>query len=175
MSKTDLDLENDVACPDPLRPRPTQDTRGFFMLPQAPMDSGYYTYGELYHKPDRGAFQYAHPIMMTAILRVGLEWQAVDRRRFGVGNISLPGGRKPNDHDSHMSGLEVDIRPLRKDGREEPVTYMDREYDHAATTRLIELFRTFTPVAFILFNDPDIPFVHHFPRHDDHFHVKMGG
>ena len=36
---------------DPLRPRPTQDSRGFFMLPQAPMDSGYYVYGELYKKP----------------------------------------------------------------------------------------------------------------------------
>lgn len=29
---------------DPLRPRPTQDKRGFFMLPQTPMDSGYYVY-----------------------------------------------------------------------------------------------------------------------------------
>jgi len=27
---------------DPLRPRPTQDKRGFFMLPQTPTDSGYY-------------------------------------------------------------------------------------------------------------------------------------
>jgi hypothetical protein len=60
MSKTELSLEDDTTCPDPLRPRPTQDTRGFFMLPQAPAESGYYTYGELYHKPDRGAFQYAH-------------------------------------------------------------------------------------------------------------------
>jgi hypothetical protein len=52
---------------------------------------------------------------------------------------------------------------------------MDHEYDHAATARLIELFRTFAPVAVILFNDPDIPFVQHFPRHNDHFHVKMRG
>jgi hypothetical protein len=139
------------------------------------MDSGYYTYGLLYNKPDKGAFQYAHPVMMTAILRVALEWQAIDRRRFGVGNISLPGGTKPPDHDSHMSGLEVDIRPLRKDGREEQVTYTDAAYDHAGTAKLIELFRTLTPVAFILFNDPDIPFVRHFPRHHDHFHVKMRG
>jgi hypothetical protein len=86
-------VEDDNKCPDPLRPRPTQDARGYFMLPQAPMEAGYYTYGLLYDKPDKGAYQYAHPIMMTGILRVGLEWQAIDKRRFGVGNISLPGGQ----------------------------------------------------------------------------------
>jgi penicillin-insensitive murein endopeptidase len=102
---------------DPLRPRPTQDTRGYFMLPQSPMESGYYTYGLLYDKPDKGAYQYAHPIMMTAILRVGLEWQAIDRRRFGVGNISLPDARKIKDHRSHVDGLQVDVRALRKDVR----------------------------------------------------------
>lgn len=167
--------EDDTTCPDPLRPRPTQDSRGFFMLPQAPMDSGYYVYGLLYKKPAKGAYQYAHPITMTAILRVALEWQAIDKRRFGVGDISLPGGPKPPNHDSHMSGLEVDIRPLRKDGLEMPVTWRDREYDKAGTEKLINLFRTFAPVAKVLFNGPDIAFVIHWPGHDDHFHVKMRG
>lgn len=77
---------------DPLRPRPTQDSRDFFMLPQAPMDSGYYVYGELHKKPAKGAYQYAHPFMMTAILRVALEWQAIDKRRIGIGDISMAGG-----------------------------------------------------------------------------------
>jgi hypothetical protein len=45
------------------------------MLPQTPMESGYYTYGRLNGAPDKGAYQYPHPIMMQAILRVGLEWQ----------------------------------------------------------------------------------------------------
>jgi len=51
--------------------RPTEDSRSYFMLPQSPAESGYYTYGKLDGKPDRGAYQYAHPLMMTAILRVG--------------------------------------------------------------------------------------------------------
>jgi hypothetical protein len=165
-------LEDDK-CPDPLRPRPPQDSRGFFMLPQAPMDSGYYTYGKLYEKPDRGAYQYAHPIMMTAILRVALDWQAIDRRRFGVGNISLPGGRQFKDHKSHVNGLQVDIRPLRKDGAESPVTWRDPEYDQAGTAQLIDLFRTFAPVTRVLFNGPGIPFVVPFVDHDDHFHVEL--
>lgn len=168
--------EDDDKCPDPLRPRPPEDTRHYFMLPQSPMDSGYYTYGKLYGKPDKGAYQYAHPLMMTAILRVALAWQAIDRRRFGVGNISLPGGRKHADHKGHMNGLQVDIRPLRKDGIEDHVTWMDRaHYDQAATARLIELFRTFAPVSFVLFNDTSIPFVRPRIKHDDHFHVELRG
>lgn len=168
-------VDDDDKCPDPLRPRPTQDSRGFFMLPQSPAESGYYTYGLLYNKPDKGAYQYAHPIMMTAILRVGLEWQTRDRRRFGVGNISLPGGRKPTDHASHMDGLQVDIRPLRKDGREIPVRWWDSEYDLDATVKLIELFRTFAPVIKVLFNDARVPFVRPFPDHDNHLHIALRG
>lgn len=160
---------------DPLRPRPTQDSRGFYMLPQAPMDSGYYVYGKLYGKPAKGAYQYAHPIMMTAILRVALQWQARDARRIGIGDISMAGGPKPPDHDSHRSGLEVDVRPLRKDGREEPVAWCDANYDLEGTARLIDLFRTYAPVVKIYFNGPEIPFVKRAVRHDDHFHVKLRG
>jgi murein endopeptidase len=172
---TEWATEDDDKCPDPLRPRPTQDSREFFMLPQAPMDSGYYVYGKLYKKPAKGAYQYAHPITMTAILRVALEWQARDKRRFGVGDISLPGGRQPPDHHSHMNGLQVDIRPLRKDGLEERVTWMDPLYDNDGTSKLIELFRTFTPVVRVFFNGPGIPFVEPLKGHDDHFHVELRG
>ena len=52
---------------DPLRP--PQDERDFFMLPQAPSDAGYYVYGRLDSKLSLGAYQYAHPMMMTVILR----------------------------------------------------------------------------------------------------------
>lgn len=97
---------------DPLRP--VRDKRGFFMLPRSPMESGYYNYGRLDGAPDRGAYQYPHPIMMQAILRVGLEWQAIDKRRFGVGNISLADGPKHRDHKKHRNGLQADLRALRK-------------------------------------------------------------
>jgi hypothetical protein len=160
---------------DPLRPRPTQDSRGFFMLPQAPMDSGYYVYGKLYGKPAKGAYQYAHPIMMTAVLRVALEWQAIDNRRFGVGDISLADGIKTPDHGGHKTGLNVDIRPVRKDGREDPVTWFDPQYDQEGTRKLIHLFRVFAPVLSIIFNDPGIPFLLKADKHNDHFHVNLRG
>ncbi len=55
--------------------------RGYFMLPQAPEDAGYYVYGT----PDQGGGQYAHPVMMALLFFIEREWQAIDRRKFGVG------------------------------------------------------------------------------------------
>ena len=46
---------------------PPEDSRRFFMLPQTPQDTGYYSYGLLNNKPAKGAYQYAHPLMMTWI------------------------------------------------------------------------------------------------------------
>lgn len=159
---------------DPLRP--IRDKRGFFMLPRSPAESGFYTYGSMDKKPDRGGYQYAHPSMMQALLRVALEWHAIDRRRIGIGNISRADGFIDTDHRSHKNGLQVDVRPLRKDGLELPVTCNDtNQYDRGATAKVIELFRTFAAVDFILFNDLSIPFVKAAAGHSDHFHVALIG
>lgn len=107
-------VENDETCPDPLRPRARKDSRGFFMLPQSTSGEGYYTYGELDRRLDKGAYQYPYRAMMSGIFCVAFERQAIDRRRFGGGNIRLPGGRPHTDHASHKNGLQVDVRPMRK-------------------------------------------------------------
>lgn len=167
-------IDRDVGG-DPLRPRPTQDAREFFMLPQSPADAGYYVYGLLYKKPAKGAYQYAHPSMITAILAVTHAWQAIDRRRIGIGDISLAGGRQTPDHGTHKSGLEVDVRPVRKDGAEIAVNWWDAEYDKRATEALIMLFRSVAPVKKVLFNGPGVPFVEKASKHDNHFHIVLRG
>jgi len=146
-----------------------KDSRGFFVLPQAPEDAGYYVYGT----PPRGRGQFAHASMMSALMRVEREWQAVDNRKFGIGNISLAEGSPYPKHSTHLSGLEVDIRPIRKDGAEVAVTWVQAGYDREATAKLIEMFRTFAPVVLVYFNDINIPNVTPLAKHDDHFHVKL--
>ncbi|MCS0589051.1 type VI secretion system tube protein TssD [Massilia norwichensis] len=81
------------------------------------------------------------------------------------------------DHRSHINGLQVDVRPLRKDGLHLPVTWKQIEYDGEATAKLIEIFFTHPFVKQVLFNDARIPGVRHWDRHDDHFYVaiKPGG
>jgi murein endopeptidase len=146
-----------------------KDGRAYFMLPQAPEDAGYYVYGT----PGAGTFQYAHPHMMTALLWVEREWAAIDGRKFGVGKISLPDGAA-NEHASHMDGLQVDVRALRKDGLHMPVTWHDHAYDQEATGKLIAIFFSHPFVKKILFNDTRAhPRVMMWPHHDNHFHVEL--
>lgn len=148
-----------------------KDSRGYFMLPQAPEDAGYYVYGS----PTQGAGQYAHPAMMSMLLFVERQWAAIDTRKFGVGNISLAGGVAYPQHQSHKSGLEVDVRPLRLDGKRQPVYWQwSDQYDQTATARLIELFHMYPGVGHIYFNDPDLrPLVSPLANHDHHFHVEL--
>ena len=147
------------------------DSRGYFMLPQAPEESGYYVYGT----PTAGAGQYAHPTLMNALLFVEREWVATESRKFGVGNISLAGGGKFKSHSSHKDGLQADLRPLRVDGVHVPVKYFNKGYDRAATAKLIGLFLSHPSVRLVFFNDLDIPGVRPLFNHDDHFHIEIRG
>lgn len=113
-----------------------------------------------------------------------LGWIEVNSLQMGVlqpksATASTAGGHTAErcEHRSitHRSGLEVDIRPMRKDGVEVPVLWTQRAYDQEATSKLIELFYTYAPVDFILFNDPDLPRVKAHKKHDDHFHVTLRG
>lgn len=139
------------------------------MLPQAPEDAGYYVYGT----PTQGAGQYAHPNMMTVLLFVEREWQATNSRKFGVGNISLAGGGTFKPHDSHKNGLQVDVPPLRTDGKHVRVDYFQAAYDKDGTARLIGLFFAHPAVSKVYFNDLRIPGVLPLKSHDDHFHVEI--
>ena len=146
-----------------------RDSRGFFMLPQSPQDAGYYVYGT----PDHGRAQYAHARMISLILAVEREWQLTEKRRFGVGNICQAEG-VPFGHDSHKNGLQVDIRPLRTDGKEDVCFYTYPEYDRAGTEKLIETWRRCFPGQLtIFFNDNRIPGVRPLVKHDNHFHVQF--
>ena len=146
-----------------------RDARGFFVLPQGFEGGGYYTYGT----PTEGRSQYSHPSLMSMLIQTAALWSAVDPRKFGVGNISRENG-KNTDHKTHLSGLEVDIRPLRKDGRHVPCTIDDSQYDRDATHKLIAMFLATGRVKELLFNDPpNMPRVRRFRGHDNHFHVAF--
>lgn len=146
-----------------------QDDRRYFVLPQAPEEAGYYVYGT----PDHGRGQFAHPGMLSLLFWVEHQWQPTDKRKFGVGNISQANGVKYRGHDSHVDGLQVDVRPMRLDGQQAGVSWQHSEYDRAGTVRLIALFRSHPSVHQILFNDPEIHGVQPWIRHDDHFHVAL--
>lgn len=147
-----------------------KDSRGYFMLPQAPEEAGYYVYGT----PGRGAFHYAHPSMMSMLLFVEREWASIDHRKFGIGNISLADGPDNEDHSSHVNGQQVDVRAIRKDGEHFPVTWQQAAYDRDATAKLIHIFFSHPLTKTILFNDVTIhPGLKAWKGHDNHFHVDI--
>lgn len=146
-----------------------QDGRNYWMLPQSPEEGGYYNYGT----PGHGAGQYCHPNLLNFLLGAGRRWAMLDHRRFGVGNISLADGAVFSPHRSHRNGLQVDVRPLRKDGRQAPVGYGSPDYDREGTARLIECFRATGMVRQVFFNDGRIPRVHPMAGHDDHLHIEV--
>lgn len=146
-----------------------QDSRSYFILPQAPEEAAYYTYGT----PTRGRGQYAHPQMLTFIFSLEHQWGAIDNRKIGIGNISLTEGASFPPHRSHRSGLEVDMRPLRKDGKPLPVRFHDTQYDREATRKLVEAIWHTGVVKRVAFNDLAIPGVQMMTGHDDHLHVEI--
>ena len=164
----------------PIQPK---DRRGYFMLPQAPEDAGYYVYGNVHHVPGTGAqAQYAHPNMLTMIFQIEREWRAIDDRNFGIGNISIDGGEPYDGHQTHRKGIEMDCRPVRTDhmtGQGAHCTYKDRTYDQEATIKLIRLFLNHPWVRIVYFNDDAVQKVLGRGRvktvtgHNDHFHVEL--
>jgi penicillin-insensitive murein endopeptidase len=163
----------------PIQPR---DQLGRYMLPQAPEDAGYYVYGNVGGVPGTGHLaQYAHPNMLSVIFWVEREWQAIDDRKFGIGNISVANGLR-YDHHTHMKGIEMDIRPVRKDkmvGQAARCSYMDTAvYDREATIKLVRLFLQHPMVRLIYFNDEKVQQatggrVKYWRDHNDHLHIEI--
>ena len=88
-----------------------------------------------------GKFQFGQKSTIDAAVAVGASWNALSPEHpFSIGQISLKGGGQMPPHKSHRVGLDVDVRPMRTDGANEPLTITDSQYDRAATTELIALW-----------------------------------
>ncbi len=124
-----------------------------------------------------GKFQFGQKSTIDAAVAVGLAWEALNADSpFSIGQISLKGGGVMPPHHSHRVGLDVDVRPMRADGANQPVNITDSAYDRAATTALISLWWKKAPVQSLFFNDQTViaaglsQFVN---GHHHHFHVRL--
>ena len=126
---------------------------------------------------DNGACQFGQQSTIDAALVVGEAWnKSHSDRPFSIGQISKKGGGPFPPHKSHRLGVDVDVRPMRRDGKNEPVTITDPEFDRELTTSLITLWWQKAPVQAVFFNDPTViaaglgQFVN---GHHNHFHVRL--
>jgi len=130
-----------------------QDTRGYSMLPQASEESRYYSYGT----SPTGQVPNAHSRLLCLLFLVETQWSLIDTRQFGIGNIRLTNDADSQNNAVHGVGLNIDIRPLRQDGKHLTVRYTDQQYDQEATQKLIGLFFQSGMVSRVFFNDLSIP------------------
>lgn len=156
------------ASPAPQFP-PPQDSRGYFRLTLCTEEAGFYLYG----KPGTGRAQYAAPTMLGFLHAVSLQWSRTQSVKFGVGDISLADGATFPPHAAHRNGMQVDIRPLRIDGKQEPVRYDSPDYDREKTQILINIIRKQPEVHRVYFNDPEISGASALKGHDNHIHVGL--
>ncbi|HRI63533.1 MAG TPA: penicillin-insensitive murein endopeptidase [Polyangium sp.] len=94
---------------------------------------------------------------------------------IGVGDISFQQGGRMSPHGSHRRGVDVDIRPLRKDGQRLPVTITDPNYSRDRTKILVQTLLAQPNVSLILFNDTNIQGVRFYEGHHNHLHVRFEG
>ena len=124
-----------------------------------------------------GEFQFGQKSTIDAALEVAAAWDGLHSGRpFSIGQISKKGGGPFPPHKSHRLGVDVDVRPMRTDGKNAGVTITDPEFDRGSTTALIELWWQKAPVQAVFFNDPTVigaGLSQFITGHHNHFHVRL--
>ena len=127
--------------------------------------------------------QWAKPEAVEALRNIGDAWSAAHpgEPRIQVGDVGKPEGGPFPPHKSHQNGVDLDVRPMRSDGREGPTQWNNAQTYSRDLTR--DLVRTIVgngslPVRMIFFNDPQLQ--REFPGvvlpqhgHDDHLHIRF--
>ena len=141
----------------------------------SPSGPGYTTY----NRANEGADQWGTASTIEKILEVGRRWEELHPGRpFAVGDISRKGGGVLPPHKSHQKGVDVDLRPLRRDGQNLPVDYQHAAYSQELTAQLVDVILAVDPAAKIFFNDPLLmrrKKTAYLSGHHNHLHVRFAG
>lgn len=133
------------------------------------------------YRPGHGLYVYTKsgklhgtPATIASVQKLAREISGSLGVEIGVGDISLELGGKMPGHNSHRKGTDVDIRPLRADGKHLPVTINDaKSYSRDRTKKVVEALRKDPNLKVILFNDRNISGVKSYDGHDNHLHVRF--
>src|SRR6266850_3541791 len=88
-----------------------------------------------------GEFQFGQQSSIDTAIAVAAAWHGLHSDQlFSIGQISRKGGGPFPPHKSHRLGVDIDVRPMRTDGQNQPVSIDDAKYDRTLTTELIELW-----------------------------------
>lgn len=139
-----------------------------------PIDGEGYT---TYTREPGGADQFGTAMTVSRIMDLGRKWFLLHPEVFlQFGDMSRKGGGAFPPHASHKSGRDVDVRPIRKDNRMDPVSVGEVAYDKVRTEEFVKLVRSRYPGVTIFFNDAGLiskGLTAHAKGHDNHLHVRF--
>lgn len=93
---------------------------------------------------------------------------------ISIGQISHKGGGKFPPHKQHQLGVEADMRPLSKDGRDLQLTFRSAEYSQDLTREFVTFLRSNARMRKVFFNDGQLikeSLTSHADAHDNHLHL----
>lgn len=94
---------------------------------------------------------------------------------ISIGQISHKGGGsfEPSHH-QHRFGVEADMRPIRKDGKNEPTDHLSPNYSRELTREFVKLLQANAKMHRVWFNDPQLieeSLTTFMAKHGDHLHL----
>lgn len=140
--------------------------QNFIQLPAS--GSGYYWYGDSFG-------HWGTPRLVYGMERAAARWarEQPNAPRLGFGNMSLRRGGFYKGHETHRTGRDCDVRPLRNDGQEQPTQITAGTYHRDLTALAISYCRQATGAYQVLFNDRRVQGVTWSKGHHNHFHVSV--
>ena len=121
--------------------------------------------------------QYGTASLVSELAQSSAAWSARGGSPVNIGDISRRGGGDLPGHDTHEVGRQVDVRPFRHDGSNQPTNWESRSYDREQTRNYIEFMKERNPGMTVLFNDPVLVregLTKPYRGHDNHLHLTFG-
>lgn len=138
----------------------------FLLLPQM-SGVGYYPYSPMLN-------QYGTSETVAAIQQICMQFRTnMPDVQIGIGDMSFQNGGPMQPHKSHQHGTHVDVRPLRKDKKNIPVSIADANYSRELTKILVECIQSHRNYKSVLFNDNAIKGTTNYAGHHNHLHVSF--
>lgn len=132
---------------------------------------------QTYNREQGGKDQYGRKHVIEALILLGEKWHALhDDCPVQYGDISRKGGGHFPPHAGHRNGIDVDIRPFRKDKHMLPENCNNGTYSRSLTQEFVGLVRLHFPQVTIFFNDTQLVkagLTAHASGHDNHLHIRF--
>lgn len=145
---------NNQQVQTPANPKPkdnnqsgvSQSTKGFTELPKD---------GPGFKRQGGNITAWGTPSTIESFMSIAKNWSEKSDKLIYYNDLSQKNGGDHPAHKSHETGTDIDIRPIRKDNKNEGgITWESSSYDRDATRKLIEIILKDPNVESIYFNDP---------------------